>query len=75
MTAYTCATPKQGTGHLVQHANQFGSRYVGVEVVCGAIVETFLYYTNDTVRGGSNIMIEVQRQGLCNAISVCISMG
>jgi len=44
-------------------SNTFTSRYIGVEVGCGTFFEVFLYYTNDTVAGGANIMIEVQRQG------------
>jgi hypothetical protein len=39
------------------------SRIIGVEVHCGPVHEVFLYYTDNLVDGGANIMIEIQRQG------------
>ena len=40
------------------------SRVIGVEVYCGPINTVFLYTTDNMVSGGSNIMIEIQRQAL-----------
>jgi hypothetical protein len=42
------------------------TRVIGVEVYCGDIQETFLFYTDNMVKGGANIMIEVQRRGKMN---------
>lgn len=42
------------------------TRIIGVEVYCGDIQETFLFYTDNLVKGGANIMIEVQRRGKLN---------
>ncbi|KAJ1387535.1 hypothetical protein B484DRAFT_409877, partial [Ochromonadaceae sp. CCMP2298] len=42
----------------------FESRVVGVEVICGTIHEVFLYFTDNLVAGGGNIMVEMQRQAL-----------
>lgn len=39
------------------------SRVIGVEVHCGPVHGTFLYYTDDLTKGGSNTIIEVTRQG------------
>ena len=32
---------------------------------CGPVHGTFLYYTDDLTKGGSNTIIEVTRQGIC----------
>ena len=39
------------------------SRIIGVEVHCGPIHGTILYYTDNVARGGANTMIEIIRQG------------
>lgn len=39
------------------------SRVIGVEVHCGPVHGTLLYYTDDLNKGGSNTIIEVTRQG------------
>ena len=39
------------------------SRIIGVEVHCGPVHGTLLYYTDDLTKGGSNKIIEVTRQG------------
>jgi hypothetical protein len=39
-------------------------RCMGVEVVCGPIVGTFLYYTDDFIQKGSNLMVEVMRRAI-----------
>lgn len=63
MTAYTTQTPKQGKCRTSKGQEKMENRVVAVEVVCGNIDTTFLYYTNDLVAGGANIMIEIMRQG------------
>jgi hypothetical protein len=58
-------TPRQrqrGRGN--KHNTSFiTSRVIGVEVHCGPVHGTLLYYTDDTTRGGGNTIIEVTRQG------------
>jgi hypothetical protein len=39
-------------------------RIIGIEVHCGPVHGTFLYYTDNLTLGGSNIMIEVVRQAI-----------
>ena len=39
------------------------SRVIGVEVHCGPVHGTLLYYTDDLTSGGANTIIEVTRQG------------
>lgn len=39
------------------------SRIIGVEVHCGPIHGTMLYYVDNLVAGGSNLIIEITRQG------------
>ena len=47
-----------------KNAKAINNRTIGVEVVCGPVVGMFLYHTGDFVRGGANIMVEVQRQAM-----------
>ena len=65
MTIYTTNTPKlyktNSKGGLTK---KIESRIIGVEVVCGDIDTMFIYYTDNMVGGGSNILIEVQRQAI-----------
>lgn len=42
---------------------KIASRIVGVEVHCGPIHGTILYYVDNLVAGGSNLIIEITRQG------------
>ena len=44
------------------------SRVIGVEVHCGPVHGTLLYYTDDLAKGGSNTIIEVTRQGKSSMI-------
>lgn len=62
MTNMTCATPKVGVKRHSHAGKQIDSRVIGVEVICGSIETVFLYYTDNLVSGGANIMIEVIRQ-------------
>jgi hypothetical protein len=66
MTVMTCNTPRSGKfHHNADHQdNVIESRVIGVEVYCGKINTVFLYYTDNLVRSGGNIMLEVQRQGI-----------
>lgn len=46
------------------NAAHVSSRVIGVQVACGPINGTLLYYYDNFGVGGANIMIEVQRQAL-----------
>jgi len=46
------------------NAAHFQSRVIGMQVVCGPIDGTLLYYTDEFVGSGANVMIEIQRQAL-----------
>jgi hypothetical protein len=66
-------TPKWGrNSHGSRYKTTISSRVIGVEVVCGPIHENFVYYTDNLVTKGANIMIEVQRQGVYIYMYVCI---
>ena len=58
-------TPRQRQrGRGSKTSTQFiSSRVIGVEVHCGPVHGTLLYYTDDLSKGGSNTIIEVTRQG------------
>ena len=43
------------------NAHHFTARVIGVEVVCGNISGKLIYYTDNLVGGGTNVMIEVLR--------------
>lgn len=65
MTIFTTNTPKMYKKKSKgEPAKKIESRIIGVEVVCGDIDTMFIYYTDNMVGGGSNIMIEVQRQAI-----------
>jgi len=64
MTVMTCQTPKFGKRRHSTAKSQIESRCIGVEVYCGPVQSVFLYFTDNMISGGSNIMIEVQRQAL-----------
>lgn len=63
MTIQTCNTPKIGKYMHNKNTIQMENRVIGVEVYCGNINTLFIYYTDDLVSGGANIMIEIQREG------------
>jgi hypothetical protein len=44
--------------------DKISNRIVGIEVVCGTIDAIFLYHLDQFVSGGSNTLIEVQRQAM-----------
>ena len=65
MTIYTTNTPKMFQKNSKgEPLKKIQSRMVGMEVVCGDISTMFMYYTDNLVRGGSNIILEITRQGL-----------
>jgi hypothetical protein len=65
MTTMSGNTPKVGIDHHSSPKSTYmQSRVIGVEVICGPIDTVFLYLTDNMVHSGSNIMIEVQRQGI-----------
>ena len=59
-------TPRQKVGRRGSKANThcISSRVIGVEVHCGPVHGTILYYTDDMSRGGSSTIVEVTRQGM-----------
>lgn len=71
MTATAANTPHigaRGSKLSVSHNskdNCIESRIIGVEVVCGVIDTHFIYFTDNLVGHGGNVMIEVFRQSEC----------
>lgn len=73
MTKDTTRSPKEGRGRVPRQAhgtNAFDLRIIGVEVVCGPIVGTFIYTTDNMVPSGANIMIEVMRQAQADLVKL-----
>lgn len=63
-TVQKCNTPKFGKMRQSKTSRTpIESRVIGVEVICGPIASVFVYYTDNLVCSGANIMIELQRQG------------
>jgi len=68
MTATAANTPRFGSRGSKLHANNctkdnsLETRIIGVEVVCGRIDTHFIYYTDNLIGHGGNVMIEVFRQ-------------
>lgn len=60
---YVGDTPRIGDRRSKGDTKVITSRIIGVEVHCGPIHGTMLYYTDNLVIGGANIMIEIIRQG------------
>lgn len=58
-------TPRKGKQKAKGDVHHITSRIIGVEVHCGPIHGTFLYYTDNMTQGGANIIIEITRQGKC----------
>jgi hypothetical protein len=63
-SAWKGNTPKKGSRHSKGDTNHITSRVIGVEVHCGPIHGTMLYYTDNLTSGGANIIIEVMRQSI-----------
>jgi hypothetical protein len=66
MTESRTVSPKdkRNTKGAVIEVGSIANRVMGVEVICGPINTTFLYYTGDFTSKGSNLMVEVIRQAL-----------
>ena len=47
----------------------FENRTFGVEVYCGPISGEILIHTDELVRGGANLTVELQRRGINKFIS------
>jgi hypothetical protein len=69
---FTGDTPRYGSTNVKGDTKKITSRIIGVEVHCGPVHEVFLYYTDNLVDGGANIMIEIQRQGRVGYIAFCL---
>ena len=63
MTKFAGATPKYGKRSSKTDSSLFSNRVFGVEVYCGPIAGEILIHTDETVRGGANLIIEIQRRG------------
>lgn len=57
-------TPWKGYRKSKGDSNHISSRIIGVEVHCGPIHGTILYYVDNLVNGGANLIIELTRQGM-----------
>jgi hypothetical protein len=76
MTSMSGNTPKVGKDHhSAPKASYMQSRVIGVEAYCGPISTVFLYITDNMVAGGSNIMIEIQRQALIDLSKLLKAQG
>lgn len=64
MTVMKGNTPKKGTRTSKGDHTHITSRIIGVEVHCGPVHGTFLYYTDNLTSGGANIIIEIMKQSV-----------
>lgn len=66
MTVMRGDTPKLGRTRKSKgdQGKKITNRVIGVEVYSGPVSEVFLYHTDDFVKTGSSIMVEIQRQAL-----------
>jgi hypothetical protein len=62
MTEFKGETPKMGSTRHTKVNDTITNRIIGVEVYCGPIKTVFIYNTDQLVRKGANIMIEIMRQ-------------
>jgi len=76
MTVQSSDTPKEGTGKRltkIWDGHTISSRLMAVEVKCGPVDTHFVYSMDDTVQKGSNVMVEVMRQGTVSfVVLTCI---
>ena len=79
MTNTVGDTPKIGKeGHQSsadKNATTAQTRTIGVQVVCGPVESMFLYHTSDFVKGGANIMVEVQRLAMSDLAKLLAKHG
>ena len=64
MTKFAEATPKYVKRSSETDTSMFSNRVFGVEVYCGSFAGEILIHTDDTVRGGANLVVEIQRLSL-----------
>lgn len=64
MTVMKGNTPKRGLRSSKGDKTHITSRIIGVEVHCGPIHGTLLYYSDNLTSSGGNIIIEVTRQAI-----------
>jgi hypothetical protein len=55
-------TPYKGARKKKGDNSKITSRIIGVEVHCGPVHGTILYYVDNLVAGGANLIIELTRQ-------------
>ena len=63
ITKYAGHTPKLGKRISKNETSFFENRIFGVEIYCGPISGEVLIHTNELVRGGANLTVELQRRG------------
>ena len=63
MTIYAGKTPKYNQATSKKDTVHFENRTFGVEVHCGPVSGEILFHTGDLVRGGVNLVVEIQRLG------------
>ena len=64
-TIRKCDTPRIGKRRQSKSSHKkLESRIIAMEVICGPIDGIFVYYTDNIVSGGANIMVEIMRQGI-----------
>ena len=63
ITKYAGHTPKLGKRISKNETSFFENRIFGVEVYCGPISGEILVHTDELVRGGANLTVELQRRG------------
>ena len=62
MTEFKGETPKVGSARQSKVNDTITNRIIGVEVYCGPVKTVFIYNTDQLVRKGANVMIEIMRQ-------------
>ena len=70
MTVMKGNTPKKGVRNSKGENTHITSRIIGVEVHCGPIHGTFLYYTDNLTSGGASIIVEVMKQSIIDLQSL-----
>lgn len=64
MSKYRGNTPFNGLSNKKSDTDVITSRLFGAEVHCGPIHGTFLYYTDDMMSGGGNLVAQIMREGM-----------
>ena len=66
---------KGGTKGNVREIGKITNRCIGVEVICGSLETTFLYFLDDFTRGGANMMVEVMRRTISDLRDLLATKG